>query len=210
MPVLSPDGKSLAKLVRDKDVSKLHVVLQPLNGVPERTLVSLPGDDVQRRTSLAFSPDGRRLPIGWWGSSTLFISFPEGHVQETPLDKIENIGWMPDSRRVVFTSRSEETVGLFAGDTIGGSTRLLFSSVQQPGSPSVSPDGSRVAFESFTNDHNLLEAAWMGQWLEPCAQRPMLSKVWTRLHRETLTSMSRIRSEPCGFATARTRTSRRR
>ena len=30
------------------------------------------------------------------------------------------------------------------------------------GSPSVSPDGSRVAFESFTDDHNLLEAGLDG------------------------------------------------
>jgi Tol biopolymer transport system component len=34
--------------------------------------------------------------------------------------------------------------------------------VQRLGSPSVSPDGSRVAFESFTDDHNLLETGLDG------------------------------------------------
>jgi Tol biopolymer transport system component len=84
------------------------------------------------------------------------IPWPEGvpraALVNAPIDlgTEQGLTWMPDNRRVVFNANpaDETTSRLFIGDTVSGAVRQITAGVSSEASPTVSPDGSRIAFVS--------------------------------------------------------------
>jgi Tol biopolymer transport system component len=118
---------------------------------------------------MAFSPDGAALAMvvgttTMSGQSLWIIPWPDGTPRAAlvgahiDLPSEEGFSWMPDSRRVVFNGSPahETTSRLFLGDTISGAVHQITTGANSELSPSVSPDGSRIAFVSRRLGSDLL------------------------------------------------------
>jgi Tol biopolymer transport system component len=155
-----PDGRSIVFARRRGGLASLSVI-DVVSG--EERPFDRPGLPTPLITvgSLAFSPDGTQLamtagttantPQGLW-----VIPWPDGTVRPAfagaPIDlqTMQDLGWLPDGRRVVLSANPahELTSRLFIGDTVSGAVQQITVGVNSEVSPSVSPDGSRIAFVS--------------------------------------------------------------
>jgi Tol biopolymer transport system component len=120
--------------------------------------------------ALAFSPDGTTLAVlasttaanqsrGIW-----LISWPAGSARhllpDAPyLASSPSVSWMPDSRRVVMSGYPLHggTSLLLMGQTATGTLSPLTGGKDRESSPSVSPDGSRIAFVSQKSGMDLIQ-----------------------------------------------------
>ena len=125
---------------------------------------------------LQFSPDGRQLLLANWtdaGDSAIWLlPFPDGGSQPHRLfPKMPRIGraaradanssWMPDSQRavMVFPTASAPKGGLWMTDVRTGAATPLSVGLTQQSSPSMSPDGSKVAFTAGGPGYDLVGRA---------------------------------------------------
>ncbi len=169
---LAPDGKSL-------------VVLAPLNSGVYGLLYSSPVGspwqtyapaefkqkltDVYNSPQLAFSPDSRQLlfvvdasnfkELAWliaWplqaGSEPAAVEARLPRTGFTP-----EIGWMPDNKRIVFSSSSDvsQTANIYIGK-VGGPYTQITSSTHGYESPRISPDGKTMLFVMADSDLNII------------------------------------------------------
>jgi Tol biopolymer transport system component len=165
---VSPDGRSVVAARRTGGLTSLSVIDTVTREERRLDRPGLPTPLVSVQ-SLAFSPDGAQLAMtagttantaqGLW-----IIPWPEGAARAAlvgaaiDLGTAQGIGWMPDSRRVVFNASpaDELTSRLFIGDTIGGAIQQITVGVNSEVGPTVSPDGSRIAFVSRRLGRDLL------------------------------------------------------
>lgn len=165
---VGPDGRRVVIARRTGGLTALSVI-DLVSGAETR--LDPPGlpTPLISVSSLAFSPDGAQLVMtagttantsqGVW-----IIPWPEGAVRQAlvgaPIDlgTAQGIGWMPDSRRVVFNANPahELTSRVFIGDTISGAVHQITVGVNSEVSPTVSSDGSRIAFVSRRLGRDLL------------------------------------------------------
>jgi Tol biopolymer transport system component len=120
-----------------------------------------------------FSPDGRQLllvhttmtsdveiwllPIpGGAGSAPRRLSLD---AMPRVSGEMPRFSWMPDNRNVIMSIRSAAAPkgGLWLVDTQGGVSTLLSAGLTGQHSPSVSPDGSKIAFALGGYDLDLVE-----------------------------------------------------
>jgi Tol biopolymer transport system component/predicted Ser/Thr protein kinase len=118
---------------------------------------------------IAFSPDGATLGMltiasGGGAKGVWLIPWPDGpprHVlADAPYHSTDQtFSWMPDSRRIVFNASPlrESANRLFMGNTATGAFLQLTAGTNQESSPSVSPDGARIAFVSSRSGLDLIE-----------------------------------------------------
>jgi Tol biopolymer transport system component len=130
--------------------------------------------------ALALSPDGRTLAvlastkaanqsrgiwlIGWPGGSARHVLPDAAYLADDP-----SMSWMPDSRRVIWSGYPLHggTSRLLMGDTRRESLVALTGGKDVERSPSVSPDGSRIAFVSERPGMDLIQFAVDGGPPEP-------------------------------------------
>lgn len=130
-------------------------------GVPAGPPRPLTEDTRTRNSVPAFSPDGSRIAVVSsvaGADSDIWVMQADGSglAQLTGSGTFESMpGWMPDSRRVVFTSIRDRRVGLWQvdADSKGQSVLVDFGSVEalarQQGfvqEARVSPDGTRLLY----------------------------------------------------------------
>lgn len=132
---------------------------------------------------LDFSPDGNTLAVlvepreRTAFETELWVvpvasGTPRRAVERAPYGSAESrVSWAVDNRHVVLTG-SVAGAGvsgkhLYLADTETGSVQLLTSGVLNEVSPSVSPDGSRVAFASGSADADLIQIAIDGSDVRP-------------------------------------------
>jgi eukaryotic-like serine/threonine-protein kinase len=169
---VSPDGQTLATWARNRENTFWSVWLGSSPGAEFHEyappLRSQLGGDYLR-----FSPDGRRLLLSGvtdTGEVAIWLlPFPDGgSPPERLVPKIPWTGpesaptgfsWMPDSRRAVmqFTTASAPKGGLWMMDVRTGASAPLLTGLTQHGNPSVSPDGSRIAFTAGGASYDLAE-----------------------------------------------------
>jgi serine/threonine protein kinase/Tol biopolymer transport system component len=155
MPVLSPDGKSMAYLTWPPPSD---LVVAALDGSAARVLQrQVPAGVGTERPQ--WSPDGRWLSYNRWqlfGASNLWlVDTISGEARQTTAFKTssEGIGshvWLPDSRRVVLSYQQSweglagyGTLGVL-DTTTGSIVRLTIRVMQALESLSLSADGSRL------------------------------------------------------------------
>jgi Tol biopolymer transport system component len=166
---ISPDGRTIvfsrgqAGNIRLWSLDTATGDSRPLeaSGIPQ-TFVNVQG--------LAFSPNGQTLAAlasttaanqsrGIW-----LISWPGGSARHLLPDAqylaaFPSISWMPDNRRVVMSGYPLHggTSRLLIADTVAATLTPLTGGKDTDGSPSVSPDGSRIAFVSQRSGMDLVQ-----------------------------------------------------
>jgi Tol biopolymer transport system component len=172
---LSPDGQTLATWRTADHTAGFSVWLaSPPNTEPrEYEPAPFKVKGWYSPTYLQFSPDGRQLLLAHWtdaaDTAIWRMPFPDGRGQpQRLLPKIPRIiaqleptrlSWMPDGQRaaMVFRTASAPKGGLWMTDVRTGAAMPLSVGVTQQGSPSFSPDGSRIAFTAGGPGYDLVE-----------------------------------------------------
>lgn len=163
--VLSPDGGTLATLMRVVADGKEHRVLTLTSppGSNPREIRTLGGFSYQSR--LAWSPDGGRILL--WSQETRFwvVDARSGAAKDFPSPDpapiLFNFSWL-DNRRVILSwPRKEDLIeartDLWSLDTETGSMTLVYPGTEPLTDPVLSRDGNSLAFTSGSLDMDLME-----------------------------------------------------
>ena len=167
-PSWSPDGKQIA-FVSDRDghVHVLHgwstseIYVMDADGSSQQNLTNNPHND----RSPSWSPDGRRIVFQSDRDNDrdhnieIYVMDADGsnpqRLTNNPTED-EYPAWSPDGRRIVFSARREGhvenkfgiTYEIYVMNADGGNEQRLTENRNNDWSPSWSPDGKRIAFES--------------------------------------------------------------
>jgi Tol biopolymer transport system component len=184
---ISPDGKTLAALMRENSGGKGQRVLTLTSppGLQPKRLAVFPGMNVQNR--VAWSPDGSKILV-WLqspdtnpDSSIWLVNVSTGESKQiaSPPDTLwANFSWFPDNRRVAIAwprgDPVEDRSDLAIFDTVTGRHTLMMPSAEDMADPSVSPDGKTIAFQTGRLDFDVVEFP-----LDGSAPRPLVAtKQW--------------------------------
>jgi Tol biopolymer transport system component len=164
---ISPDGKTLA-FARGEANDSTSLWVQPIDGSEAHRLGPIfPGANAYVR----FAPDGAW--IGFWavvGDGKLAfwrVSYPQGEARQALVAASNVRGatngttftWFPDSRHIVFSGEliKEDNNHLLMADTKTGAIRPVTVGLYGEADPSLSSDGSRLAFTARTTDQDIVE-----------------------------------------------------
>ncbi len=172
---LSPDGQALVFL-RDEGAFRMKLWRSsPVGQSPEAFASEWIGRAATGVSMLRFSPDGAK--IGLWAASVdgpdsapdrrsfWVFDYPSARAREAltglpPLSRPHPFSWMADSRHVVFGAdvlgRSPGT-HLWRADTESNVVEALTMSSTSEYEPSVSPDGTRIAFVADASHYDIVE-----------------------------------------------------
>ena len=172
---LSPDGQALVFL---RDEGAFHMTLwrsSPVGLPPVTFAADWAGQAAEGVSTLRFSPDGTK--IGLWAASTggpnaapdrrsfWLFDYPSARAREVltglpPVSRTHPFSWLADSRHVVFGAdflgRSPGT-HLWSADTESDAVEALTMSSTSEYEPSVSPDGTRIAFVADASHYDVVE-----------------------------------------------------
>ncbi len=151
-PTLSPDGKTLIMVrnkVQQNQLSQLTV---------DQHLIDLTdlGDHAQLANP-EFSPDGRYLALSMWqhGVRDIWIYTADGkpyrRVTADPAHDMDPT-WSADGRWLYFSSDRSGVFNIYAVKLEDDSIFQITNVVGGAFHPSPHPNGTRIAFESFTNN----------------------------------------------------------
>ncbi len=129
-------------------------------GQEKTSLKNIDVFDLEWANNPQISPDGSRIVYQRQGFdimtdrsvSKLWVMDIDGenHKKLTSRDVGEsNPTWSPDSKKLAFTSRTDQGTEIFVFDFTTGGTTKISALEQSPGGLSWSPDGSQIAFSMF-------------------------------------------------------------
>jgi hypothetical protein len=130
----SPDGGTLAAIFEQGSCPAGYVAV--IDGTSMRTLASTP---IGRPTSLAWSPGGRRLAVGY-ASDRRIVVYDVGAGVGTPIATGYDPAWSPDGRLIAYTHMTDG-VHVVAPDGTGDRRAATGNR------PSWSPDSTHIAYE---------------------------------------------------------------
>ena len=178
-PSWSPDGTRIAFMSnRDGHVPKggglpnFEIYVMDADGGNQQNLTNSPSDDRQP----AWSPDGKRIaftsdrdgnvhPIHGWPTSEIYVMDADGGNPQNLTNNPNHdfhAAWSPDGKRIVFSSErdghfigdfEEITSEIYVMDADGGNLQRLTENRVYDCCPSWSPDGKRIAFSSYGDNH---------------------------------------------------------
>jgi Tol biopolymer transport system component len=162
---ISPDGNTLALLgFPDEDPSKYELLASSPPGAKPKKLAeaTIPPNTVFRE--MTFSPDGSKLIVPNEGGASWFMQYPSGNVVPIPwLKEMHTMEWLPDSRHVVVADTNSRK--LMVVDTETAASHVLLSGPNSVMEPTVSRDGSRIAYTTGVSDSDLEELSIEGRKL---------------------------------------------
>ena len=159
--VWSPDGKRIAF---DSDYRRTKYRMNTLYAIrPDGTdLEQLPIELGRFIGAPAYSPDGKLLSFTWDASNDrghqqgIYLASADGSELrrltriEQPNGLVDKPNWSPDGRWLVFTQRSGDTEGVIVRMRPDGTGRReLTPWALNASNAKWSPDGSRIAFNSY-------------------------------------------------------------
>ncbi|MFN0106863.1 MAG: hypothetical protein ACKV2U_32820, partial [Bryobacteraceae bacterium] len=172
---IAPDGVTMA-VARRNELS-----FGKLGGKEWMPLKTAPFDKDFSISRMRFSPDGKKLAVQYtlvnsFGGELWVVPLPPGSGAAKRLFGDENeqgasggFDWMPDSRNLVVSLGGRGSFQLHLADSETGKRRTLTASMEETGSPSVSPDGRKIAVVRGVNDSDLVELS-----LDDLTLRPLL------------------------------------
>ncbi len=163
--MLSPDGRTLAAVMREGENGKEQRVLtltSPPGSSPKR-LRTIPGFTHQSR--IAWSPDGSKLLL--WSQEPQFwmVDSRSGDAKAfegpDPAPILFNLSWLDNRRIILSWPRKDDLIeaptDLWSLDTDTGRMTLVFGGTEPLTDPAVTPDGSSLAFTSGLLDFDVME-----------------------------------------------------
>ncbi|MGA2598637.1 MAG: hypothetical protein ABSH09_16800, partial [Bryobacteraceae bacterium] len=156
---LSPDGRTLAMLVPDPSFHLKLMTASPPEAKPVLYEPQpLPAVHHYNNPTMAFSPDGKQILLAiafqGIGETIQMAPWPQGKARNIfrdgfPFSFTPQISWMPDSRRIVFADSTATTNSeIFMADVSNGRYWPVFLQDRGASTPSASPDGLRIAYQS--------------------------------------------------------------
>jgi serine/threonine protein kinase len=165
---LSPDGQTLAtwRLTGDNPTYGSVWLASPPTAEPHRyEPASFEVRGALSPVHLRFSPDGARILAaiqGHDGVEIWLLALPErGENHGDPWRVFSDvawknppdISWMPDGRHIVMGMRAQLWIADLSSETL----TPLTVGITEKSKPDVSPDGSRIVFNSIVRDHDIVE-----------------------------------------------------
>jgi Tol biopolymer transport system component/serine/threonine protein kinase len=146
----SPDGKSLvaADQVSPKD-SRPSIVLISIESGQKRTMTSPPGPYVASPT---FSPDAKNLAfvggLGYLAHDIYVAPAAGGEPRRLTFDNriVNGLTWTSDGKEIIFSSNRGGLVSLWSVSVSGGAPEPLSAVGEDSFQPSISRQGSRLAY----------------------------------------------------------------
>jgi Tol biopolymer transport system component len=192
-PSLSPDGSRVAVSIRENDEDGWHVWVRPLSGDSEVRL-SYNGAS---NTRSGWTPDGASVSYvsDRLGPTEIYMAKADGtggEIMVSSGDSRPMFGqaWAPDGKWLVLRTDNQATgrgdiVAIRPGvDTVA---RVLVASPEEELSPSVSPDGSWLAYVSSISGRReiyLREFLGASDHVERVSRNGGTEPVWSRSGRE--------------------------
>jgi len=144
-PRYSPDGKTLAYLIFNKNKGEVYTI--DLNTKTSRHLGNYEGLSFAPR----FSPDGRKIvfSIAKSGATALFEQdlYYKSLKQLTPYNRIDTSpGYSPDGKKIVFVSDRAGRPALYSMNADGTDIQRITTGVGTYTQPCWSPRGDYIAF----------------------------------------------------------------
>ena len=163
--MLSPDGNTLAALMREGENGKEQRVLtltSPPGSSPKR-LRTIPG--VSHQSRIAWSPDGSKILLSSQEPQFWVVDAHSGDAKAfrgpDPAPIQFNLSWLDNRRIILSWPRKDDVVeaptDLWSMDTVTGRMTLVFGSTEPLTDPVLSPDRSSLAFTSGSLDMDVME-----------------------------------------------------
>ena len=172
---LSPDGHTLAALMREDSNGQRRRVLMLSSppGSAGKAIRTFPGWALQNR--LAWSPDGNKIVVWLQGPQFWVVDTRNGGAKSFRSPESGpiwfNFAWLDDRRLIVSWPRRDDVVeartDLWTLDTLTGQMTLVFPGTDALTDPTVSPDGTSVAFTIGALDFDLVELPLDGEPVRP-------------------------------------------
>ncbi len=150
-PSVSPDGRQIAYSMNEHSESVVAV----MDARPEAPFeVVWRGERHDQAYSPAWSPDGKRIAFSAWrkgGFRDILVVEPAtGKVTEVTSDRAVDMSptWSRDGRLIFFDSDRTSIANIYAYDTVDHSTWQVTNVLGGAFRPTLSPDNTRLAFET--------------------------------------------------------------
>jgi Tol biopolymer transport system component len=173
--VWSSDGATLITgNEEDPGAGTIALFAIPLDGSPRRRITSPP--NLARDLYAAVSPDGRSLAFlreTSHSSGDVFVSDVDGkHLRQITFDRmrVRGITWAAHGRTLVFASNRGGADGLWQVSAGGGIPERIPTKGNEVSWPSVSLDGTMLAYTSITANSNI----WRLETASPSAHPELL------------------------------------
>jgi serine/threonine protein kinase len=176
---VSPNGKALAFLRGTQGNMGLWITADG-NTQPQKYRAAPFPETFVAGAAPQFAPDGSKILVlisrgaGIQSREFWVLPYPSGTPRRVlpslnPGAAIERVVWMPDSRHIVFGANMPRSSGthLYMGDLENTTIRQITSSTSEENFPSVSPDGTQIAFVSGSLEFDLVEVPLNGDPVLP-------------------------------------------
>ncbi len=157
---ISPDGHTLAMLVSTADDGfRLHLLTATPPEAPPRPYEPPPWEPTihYNNPAIQFSPDGKKILVAialeGRGETADIAPWPAGKARPLyprgfPFSFTPQVSWMPDSRYAVFSdATASHHSQIYMVDAKDGRYWPVLVQDRAAAAPSVSPDGSRLAYQ---------------------------------------------------------------
>jgi eukaryotic-like serine/threonine-protein kinase len=169
---LSPDGKTLAFIRRNADLSGISVWTASPPSAPPVHYQPAPFEGVETSSGLriVFTPDGKGMLIWarFYGRGSEFWMLPYPAATGAPYRvmaalkdayPVRGFDWLPGGRRLVLAAALPPNLfktHLYAADLASGEVRRLVGGIGSEAWPAVSPDGRRIAYTAMDFDADIV------------------------------------------------------
>jgi hypothetical protein len=150
---VSPDGRTAA--FRRNDVAQSRLAFLDLATLDVTEVA--PASRLSQVYTPRWAPDGKRVAYSGWregGYRDVYVYDRESRVTtRITADRFMDLSptWTPDGRYVIFTSDRDDIYNLYAYDTEDGSVNQVSNVLGGAFEPSVSHDGTRIAYVGFSS-----------------------------------------------------------